>query len=413
MDTTRESEGSSEVAEVDMLKDQLQTYMSLNMDLSRKVQELKIMLSVTNKEIVSVRNELIGEKLRSSELERTLQVINGHFTVFLGNYVSNLENCKSRINMDVTLPGFRNDAPSLITVNDQSSSGIQFRPNRFQYVAPVDSSHPNILHTICEEDSLMIDSSGPKVSSTPLPAALYDITTRRKPETLIPCTSPINSNSKSVDQENIHNPKPNFRNLVQEEADDDEISANRQSVERTSNETNQSGVVQSSDESNGSMNPQEAANISNVLLDLVVDITDYIPTDSQMDLFNEKFQKEATGINTSKAGDVIAQPEESNQGNDRGGTEVKESSSTEVKKESVEQQLMEQDENDPTNQEDKSLSSLDNTSSTSASSVQSNPRKRKIKTVVARRSAGRPRRKVRSEGPLTEAKLNTKMRRAK
>lgn len=86
----------SNMNELDVVKDQLATYQILNGDLSKKVQEFKIALNATNKELVATRNELMSEKLKSSELRRAIMVMNGQCINFFNGYMKNLQDCIER-----------------------------------------------------------------------------------------------------------------------------------------------------------------------------------------------------------------------------------------------------------------------------------------------------------------------------
>lgn len=86
----------SAVTELEIIKDQLLTYQALNGDLSRKVQEFKISMNATNKELTSVRQELLKEKLKTSELRRALMQMNGQVTSFFTGYMNNLQTCIER-----------------------------------------------------------------------------------------------------------------------------------------------------------------------------------------------------------------------------------------------------------------------------------------------------------------------------
>lgn len=86
----------SSMSELDVLRDQLATYQILNGDLSKKVQEFKIAINATNKELIVTRNELMNEKLKSSELRRALLVMNGQYMNFFNGYMKNLQDCIER-----------------------------------------------------------------------------------------------------------------------------------------------------------------------------------------------------------------------------------------------------------------------------------------------------------------------------
>lgn len=89
-------ECNDEPTELDIVREQLNTYQMLNNDLSKKIQEVKIGLNATNKELITVRNELMAEKLISSELRRTLLTVNGQCLQFFNGYYANIQKCSER-----------------------------------------------------------------------------------------------------------------------------------------------------------------------------------------------------------------------------------------------------------------------------------------------------------------------------
>lgn len=84
-------------------KEQIETYQLLNRDLSGKVQEFKLMLNAANCEIALLRENLMAEKIKSSELRRTLRVMHGKFTIFYGDYADLMERCVEHTDLDLAL----------------------------------------------------------------------------------------------------------------------------------------------------------------------------------------------------------------------------------------------------------------------------------------------------------------------
>lgn len=163
-------------SELDMVKDQLATYQTLNTDLSKKVQEFKINFNAANKELLKTRNELMLEKLKSSELRRTLLMINGQMSQFLNGYITSMQSCIDTTDLEVTLPcQLSNEkSPQLIERNGvENQSAMSFRPaSKTQEQVPFDTSRVNLLHTICEENSeenvlSRFSVNDPVVASTP------------------------------------------------------------------------------------------------------------------------------------------------------------------------------------------------------------------------------------------------------
>lgn len=397
MDSSSGSEFSEE-SEVDILKEQLQTYQSLNFELSKRVQDIKIMLSVAEKELNLTRNDLISEKMESTELRRTLLTMNGHFTAFFNNYISNLENCKNRTNLDVTVPGLNKE--NLQPFHASTSSGVfQYRPvNKSHFSVPIDPDRPNVLHTICEEESFSADPSGPKISSTPLPIFFRDITNQiQQPETPNDLISPSDKHGTPKRAPGCSNDSV------------DVINSSADSIgtpirpSRFSNKFVNSSIASI---------PEEA---EDVLDNFVLDVTDYNPSDSQMELFKETFPRKSRGTAT-------------NENNKTEDQQVKLTAGVEVLNvEKANQEVNVTNENVPSHEDkendeimldsqatQQSLgynSTLFENDSTLGSTI-GGTRKRKAKTFVTRRSSSRPKRKTRLEPPkYEEKKLNVKLRR--
>lgn len=84
-------------------KEQIETYQLLNRDLSGKVQEFKLMLNAANCEVALLRENLMTEKIKSSELRRTLRVMHGKFTIFYGDYADLMRRCVEHTDLDLAL----------------------------------------------------------------------------------------------------------------------------------------------------------------------------------------------------------------------------------------------------------------------------------------------------------------------
>lgn len=84
-------------------KEQIETYQLLNRDLSSKVQEFKLGLNAANCEIALLRDNLMQEKIKGSELRRTLRVMHGKFTIFYGDYAALMKRCVENTDLDLTV----------------------------------------------------------------------------------------------------------------------------------------------------------------------------------------------------------------------------------------------------------------------------------------------------------------------
>lgn len=84
-------------------KEQIETYQLLNRDLSSKVQEFKLLLNASNGELGLLRDNLMQEKIKSSELRRTLRVMHAKFTIFYGDYAQLMKRCVETTDLDLTL----------------------------------------------------------------------------------------------------------------------------------------------------------------------------------------------------------------------------------------------------------------------------------------------------------------------
>jgi GTP1/Obg family GTP-binding protein len=89
---------SQEESEAHELRNQLSVYQKINGDLSKKIQELKIELNVTQKELLKTQNELltsremlIQEQRKFEELKRFYTSTNGLCIDFFKKYHDNLE----------------------------------------------------------------------------------------------------------------------------------------------------------------------------------------------------------------------------------------------------------------------------------------------------------------------------------
>lgn len=84
-------------------KEQIETYQMLNRDLSNKVQEFKVAVNAVNSEINLLRDDLMREKIKSSELRRTLRVLHEKFTFFYGDYAAIMKRCVENTDLDLAV----------------------------------------------------------------------------------------------------------------------------------------------------------------------------------------------------------------------------------------------------------------------------------------------------------------------
>lgn len=143
MSSCSELDTSTAPDELEIVKDQLDTYQRLNTDLSKKIQEMKIALSAANRELEVHRNDLRIEKIVSSELRRSMSVLVGQVNGFFNGYVSNLQTVIQRTNLNITMPG--EDSRTL----SRPRTAVE-RPTR----TTPDPGAPNLIYTICEEPSM-------------------------------------------------------------------------------------------------------------------------------------------------------------------------------------------------------------------------------------------------------------------
>ena len=160
----------SEVME--SLREQLATYQLLNADLSKKVQEYKVLFNASSKENGLIGAELMNEKMKTSDLRRALMAVNSHFNRFRSEYDSAINRCQSATELELTMPerDQENLPPRII-----QSSAIVFKPaSKIQ--ACFDADLSNVLHTICEESeqSRFSTNIDPRAStSTPLQPTVF------------------------------------------------------------------------------------------------------------------------------------------------------------------------------------------------------------------------------------------------
>lgn len=417
MDSSRERDSTTPevTSDMDILKDQLQTYQRLNIDLSKKVQEYKILLNVTDKELLTARNELLLEKQTTAELKHTLMVSTGHFSHFAANFVSTLEKCQAKVYLDITMPG-SNIAPQ------QFSQLIPHKPS-------VDPGFEKQLETICEEDSMNMTDE-PRVSSTPFSApnrqarslnllkdreitieemtesspqlsAVYEdrslteqaardvqdeesmnfaggakTSSTPLPATLRNRTSSNTKDSESTDDEEISvGGKVGSTSMPSALRDQTNISTEIPKITLTTVVNRDSEEVDPSDPSDATDEPlkKKTKGKPAVTRKLVVKVNDYLPTDSQMESYIDKFH----GTLEEDQQEELAETEES--------------------------EINEQNENMPSQSGHKE-------SSTSSIDSVSKSRKRKAKVTVPNRTDERPKRSTRGK-VIIEPKLNTKLRR--
>lgn len=86
--STSENESLSEV---EILRQQLTTYKSINADLSKKVQELKVEINLYKLENAQIKKDIIEERTKSAEYQRYFHIINRRCADFVNSYVSSIE----------------------------------------------------------------------------------------------------------------------------------------------------------------------------------------------------------------------------------------------------------------------------------------------------------------------------------
>lgn len=149
MDSDSEPDAAADNEQA-MIRDQLETYKMLNVDLSKKIQEFKLSLNAANREMNAMRNELMEEQVKSSELRRALMVLNGQCSNFFNGYITNLQACMERTDLSLTLPGATTPGGPTVAGSAETPEAIFFRAvSRFPN--PLDPSRHNTLDTINEE----------------------------------------------------------------------------------------------------------------------------------------------------------------------------------------------------------------------------------------------------------------------
>lgn len=152
-----------------MVREQLETYKLLNVDLSKKIQEFKINLNAANREMNAMRNDLMEEQLKSSELRRALMVLNGQCSNFFNVYIANLQACMERTDLSLTLPGATTPGAPTAAGSAETPEAIILR-NLSRFAHPFDPSRQNTLDTINEEisdENRFMATNNNVVASTP------------------------------------------------------------------------------------------------------------------------------------------------------------------------------------------------------------------------------------------------------
>lgn len=164
-DSTCEAEERN--AEMESLKEQLATYQALNVELSKKVQEFKFIVSATNKELVATRNELMSEKLKTSEFRRTILAVNSQACHFVNSYIHSVQRLAQQTNLDLTMPDINlrgSWSPATIPADVQEPTTSQQPMRKYQQPSDYTDMNPdNILNTICETSHEETTSNSPFV----------------------------------------------------------------------------------------------------------------------------------------------------------------------------------------------------------------------------------------------------------
>lgn len=90
MDSTFASENES-LSEVEILKQQLNTYKMINADLSKKIQDLKVELNVYKHENAKISREVLEERAKAAECRQHFQTMNRHCINFINTYVNTIQ----------------------------------------------------------------------------------------------------------------------------------------------------------------------------------------------------------------------------------------------------------------------------------------------------------------------------------
>ena len=98
------SDADATLNDMEVLKQQLTTYKAINVDLSKKVNDLKTQVNVAEKEIVYLKKELFEEKEKSSGIRRLLSSINSNCVQFMNSYISQMQNAAQSLDLNLSIP---------------------------------------------------------------------------------------------------------------------------------------------------------------------------------------------------------------------------------------------------------------------------------------------------------------------
>lgn len=195
-----------------MLRDQLDVYKTLNVDLSKKVQDLKVELTAVNKELFTIRNDLMTEKVKSSELRKCILTLHGHSTQYFDGFFNSIQSFAQKTDLEMTIPGHHHHSNSSTAVTPAvvRSQRPALRVPEEQYISN------RLLNTICEESQdenrFSLDGSPSIVSSTPMVAAgsvhNKDANRANFNSTFNFPLAPISQNNENVNEANTVPPTP-------------------------------------------------------------------------------------------------------------------------------------------------------------------------------------------------------------
>lgn len=151
------------IQENNMLRELLTTYQMLNKDLSKKVQEFKISMNATNRELITTRDELLAEKMRTSELRRIILTLNGQVCQFTQSYVYQMQQHATTANLELTLPiNFENFQSEYKNAESNLQEPSTLRPPRkMPKLLDIEGNCDNLLETICENDESVNENRNP------------------------------------------------------------------------------------------------------------------------------------------------------------------------------------------------------------------------------------------------------------
>lgn len=384
-------------------------------------------------ELVAVRNELIAEKLKTSEMRRTLNIINMQVTSFFSQYIKSIEQCVARTDIDISVPQNEAETPGTST----SQSALIFRPNAIQRA--IDPEIPNVLHTIMEE-SLVEDSfdrrasiptstpfaretmireedeeaSTPRMSHLahsmvlPSPSPVRFVTSRTKRDYTFSTHASMPSPSQSS---TLVSPTSNDNSSQHPETDD--MSSEGEATETTTEEISKQPNPRRQNISVGldSSEDEETVNAANDEETLNVAKESFKSPESMFNMSVSKIPLKEALINVTK---LDTTPKTVNRylnafSKERNETEENENDPSGTIEPSDQENMIADQEN---TMADESTALATSTISLPTSSKSSTVLKRKSSTDVARRSTGRPKRKAKLCVSLAEKPLKSKLRRS-